>query len=169
MKRLVRLHAQIARFMGPTWGPPGADPCWPHEPCDQGGSSLQTINGSDGYKVYIRPSHLSLISPNPLLSEPQHLSEPRRASVLTMLAKLYTANCWGPGPFVMIIHTHTWTLVPLLPIHKTWSKMCNPWFTESGHVTAQFVYINGSDGRVPPVNIAGDITAQFYPHHSFPI
>ena len=21
-----------ARFMGPTWGPPGA-PCWPHEPC----------------------------------------------------------------------------------------------------------------------------------------
>ena len=39
--------AQIAKFMGPTWGPPrGAHlgpvgprwaPCWPHEPCYQGG------------------------------------------------------------------------------------------------------------------------------------
>ena len=29
--------------------------------------------------------------------------------------------------------------------------MCNPSFTESSHVTAEFVYINGSDGRVPPV------------------
>ena len=27
--------AQIARFMGPTWGPPGA-PWWPHKPCYQG-------------------------------------------------------------------------------------------------------------------------------------
>ena len=32
---------QIARFMGPTWGPPGScrpqmGPCWPHEPCYQG-------------------------------------------------------------------------------------------------------------------------------------
>ena len=35
----------IARFMGPTWGPPGADrtqvgprwaPCWPHGPCSLG-------------------------------------------------------------------------------------------------------------------------------------
>ena len=31
----------IARFMGPTWGPPGAfrtqmGPCWPHESCSQG-------------------------------------------------------------------------------------------------------------------------------------
>ena len=26
-------------------------------------------------------------------------------------------------------------------------------FTESSHVTAEFVYINGSDGGVPPVNI----------------
>ena len=29
---------RIARFMGPTWGPPGPcrpqmGPCWPHEPC----------------------------------------------------------------------------------------------------------------------------------------
>ena len=29
--------------------------------------------------------------------------------------------------------------------------MCNPWFTERGHMTAEFVYINGLDGRVPPV------------------
>ena len=33
--------SQIARFMGPTWGPPGSyrpqmAPCWPHEPCYQG-------------------------------------------------------------------------------------------------------------------------------------
>ena len=33
--------SQIARFMGPTWGPPGScwphvGPCWPHEPCYQG-------------------------------------------------------------------------------------------------------------------------------------
>ena len=32
--------SQIARFMRPTWGPPGADrtqvgPWWPHEPCYQ--------------------------------------------------------------------------------------------------------------------------------------
>ena len=30
--------SQIAKFMGPTWGPPGScrpqmDPCWPHEAC----------------------------------------------------------------------------------------------------------------------------------------
>ena len=31
--------------------------------------------------------------------------------------------------------------------------MCNPSFTESSHMTAEFVYINGSDGRVPPVII----------------
>ena len=30
--------------------------------------------------------------------------------------------------------------------------MRNYWFTESGHVTAEFVYRIGSDGRVPPVN-----------------
>ena len=34
----VSLHTLIARFMGPTWGPSGADrtqvgPCWPHELC----------------------------------------------------------------------------------------------------------------------------------------
>ena len=33
--------SQIAKFMGPTWGPPGScrpqmGPCWPHEPCYQG-------------------------------------------------------------------------------------------------------------------------------------
>ena len=34
-------QTQIARFMGPTWGPPGPvgprwAPCWPHGPCYQG-------------------------------------------------------------------------------------------------------------------------------------
>ena len=33
--------------------------------------------------------------------------------------------------------------------------MRNSWFNESGHVTAAFVYINGSDGRVPPVKLEG--------------
>ena len=33
--------SQIAKFMGPIWGPPGScrprwAPCWPHEPCYQG-------------------------------------------------------------------------------------------------------------------------------------
>ena len=33
--------SQIAKYMGPTWGPPGScrpqmGPCWPHEPCYQG-------------------------------------------------------------------------------------------------------------------------------------
>ena len=37
----AQLNTQIAKFMGPTWGPPGAcrprwAPCWPHEPCYQG-------------------------------------------------------------------------------------------------------------------------------------
>ena len=38
---VCRWTTQIARFMGPTWDPPGANrtqvgPCWPHEPCYQG-------------------------------------------------------------------------------------------------------------------------------------
>ena len=42
MSTLASLVApQIARFMGPTWGPPGScrpqmGPCLPHEPCYQG-------------------------------------------------------------------------------------------------------------------------------------
>ena len=38
----VQVYTQIAKFMGPTWGPPGScrpqmlAPCWPHEPCYQG-------------------------------------------------------------------------------------------------------------------------------------
>ena len=36
----VRIISQIARCMGPTWGPspvgPRWAPCWPHEPCCQG-------------------------------------------------------------------------------------------------------------------------------------
>ena len=42
------LTAQIARFMGPTWDPPGADrtqvgPCWSHEPCFQGVVSAHMV------------------------------------------------------------------------------------------------------------------------------
>ena len=36
-----RMDTHIAKFMGPTWDPPGSSrpqmaPCWPHEPCYQG-------------------------------------------------------------------------------------------------------------------------------------
>ena len=36
-----RMDTRIAKFMGPTWDPPGScrpqmAPCWPHEPCYQG-------------------------------------------------------------------------------------------------------------------------------------
>ena len=38
----INVEAQIAKFMRPTLGPPGScrpqmGPCWPHEPCYQGG------------------------------------------------------------------------------------------------------------------------------------
>ena len=44
------LFTQIAKFMGPTWVPPGSccprwAPCWPHEPCYQG--SRQTDGWAD--------------------------------------------------------------------------------------------------------------------------
>ena len=37
----INRHTQMAKFMGPTWSPPGTcrpqmGPCWPHEPCYQG-------------------------------------------------------------------------------------------------------------------------------------
>ena len=35
------LYTQIAKFMGPTWGPPGS--CWPHEPCYQGYFSVFSV------------------------------------------------------------------------------------------------------------------------------
>ena len=39
-----RKRSLIARFMGPTWGPTGADraPCWPHELCYLGCQSIVT-------------------------------------------------------------------------------------------------------------------------------
>ena len=44
----------IARFMGPTWSPPGADriqvaPCWPHEPCYLGLFDIQAIFSGIGW------------------------------------------------------------------------------------------------------------------------
>ena len=35
----IHMGTQIAKFIGPTWGPPcrpQMGPCWPHEPCYQG-------------------------------------------------------------------------------------------------------------------------------------
>ena len=42
------MQAQIAKLMGPTWGPPWSSrpqigPCWPHEPCYQGGNPCANI------------------------------------------------------------------------------------------------------------------------------
>ena len=39
---------QIAKFMGPAWGPPGScrpqmESCWPHEPCYLGREKFHTI------------------------------------------------------------------------------------------------------------------------------
>ena len=61
----IRQPSLIAKFMGPTWGPPGADrtcqpqvgPCWPHEPCYLGYymGYLNNKTGKDSfnYTVYI--------------------------------------------------------------------------------------------------------------------
>ena len=45
----ITMHSLIARFMGPTWGPSGADRtqvgpiCWPQEPCYLGITDFNTI------------------------------------------------------------------------------------------------------------------------------
>ena len=46
--------SQIAKFMGPTWGPPGScrpqvAPCWPHESCYQGWHSRPGARGSKSF------------------------------------------------------------------------------------------------------------------------
>ena len=54
----LRCHenTQTAKFMGPTWGPPGPRwvPCWPHEPRYQG--MTRFANGPAGIsKIHARP------------------------------------------------------------------------------------------------------------------
>ena len=49
-------ETQIAKFMGPTWGPPGScrpqlAPCWPHEPCYQGSHSEQECEAHSKMKI----------------------------------------------------------------------------------------------------------------------
>ena len=83
-------------------------------------------NGSWDYVIHhskpfcIHPNHLSLISPHPLPSQPKNLFEPCRASLRTIVVSLYDANCCEQWSFLIIICTHTWTLMPLLLVHKTW-------------------------------------------------
>ena len=61
---------QIAKFMGPTWGPSGScrpqmAPCWPHEPCYQGsipGHWLNLCNWSDSiFKITPILSHICTV------------------------------------------------------------------------------------------------------------
>ena len=62
--------AKRARFMGPTWGPPGScrpqiGPCWPHEPCSLG-----------RWSIGVSPSWCqSTIETNMKLSSSGHLEE----------------------------------------------------------------------------------------------
>ena len=55
--------AQIAKFMGPTWGPPGS--CWPHGPCSLGGPVLLGVVmvAAVAWDVVVRG--LSCVSPLP--------------------------------------------------------------------------------------------------------
>ena len=52
------IYTQIARFVGPTWGPPGScrsqmAPCWPHEPCYQRNIvSYFAVMNSEGTTAY---------------------------------------------------------------------------------------------------------------------
>ena len=41
----LTMHSLIARFMGSTWGPAGADrtPCWPHELCYRGSACFSLM------------------------------------------------------------------------------------------------------------------------------
>ena len=47
------IHILIARFVGQTWGPSGADraprwaPCWPHEPCYLGMFPVESVHYVD--------------------------------------------------------------------------------------------------------------------------
>ena len=50
----------IARFMGPSWGPPGPGwaPCWPHEPCYLGNSPVVCVTSDDFRRLlYNKPLH----------------------------------------------------------------------------------------------------------------
>ena len=63
-RRTLAIFTLIARFMGPTWGPPGADrtdraPCWPAQPCYLGISlsrSAQLGLTASGTKVVWNPT-----------------------------------------------------------------------------------------------------------------
>ena len=63
-RRTLAIFTLIARFIGPTWGPPGADrtdraPCWPTQPCYLGISlsrSAQLGLTASGTKVVWNPA-----------------------------------------------------------------------------------------------------------------
>ena len=113
---------------------------------------------------FITPSHFTSVRTiYPHLSEPSSLRtlKSRRTTPYTCPNHsskiIYCISPCAKGRLSSLyIHTQTRTSVNLLVIHKTWRNMssqlmCNPWFTESSHMTAAFVYINGSGVRIPPV------------------
>ena len=62
----------IARFMGPTWGPPGTDrtrmaPCWPHEPCYLGYWCKEISHICEEHKTgsYVRSDNFVLFDCRP--------------------------------------------------------------------------------------------------------
>ena len=61
-------HTLIARFMGPTWSPSGAErwaPCWPHEFCYMGNDGISTkydcnqmVQAVTFYRYIVRAQYL---------------------------------------------------------------------------------------------------------------
>ena len=70
----------ISRFMGPTWGPSGANrnqmgPCWPHEPCHLGSRSVHDIHAIY-YHLHIFPLELHTVKRMSTTDGPKHFSCP---------------------------------------------------------------------------------------------
>ena len=60
LEGMTTLESLIARFMGPTWGPSGADrtqvgPCWPHELCYLGYLFNRIRNSFGNDLLFIKP------------------------------------------------------------------------------------------------------------------
>ena len=67
MYMYVGERPEIAKFMRPTWGPPGPvglrlAPSWPHEPCYQGPSTMQTESAKASFTTALSSAKLSFFS-----------------------------------------------------------------------------------------------------------
>ena len=98
---------QIAKFMGRTWGPPGScrsqmGPCWPHEPCYQGGL-LQGETTSDWWIP---------LTQGPLMQHGMQITE----NIIDLIVILFQINwkkiqCYWPFGYkkqMMLIH---WNII----------------------------------------------------------